>query len=256
LQSGTPLTPKCHLTYAIVDDSKGWGVDVDMTSNEVQSPGIGNGIVGRVLTPPVQLLQAWADATYGPGVVGFIDWSIPGASITSALNGTPPSLGALSTQLATSPIHIDGVITNFLTNDEFVNHEDVPTYVANINQLINTIVGYGAVPIFTEPSPTCQAGVNLFDPNYGTNALAYNAVLTFSSRGYPALGNLSAWENHTAPPNAQPWNIAWTSSDCVHENQAGYIEDVNNYTNGSPNVLGVTNSMAQIINSMLAGVQP
>ncbi|MDE1006991.1 MAG: hypothetical protein OSB38_15120 [Paraburkholderia fungorum] len=255
LVAGTPLTPKCHLTYAFADDSKGWGVDRDNTNNIVQAPGIGNPAIGRANPTPVQMWQAWADAKYGPGVIAFLDWSIPGATIPSTLNGTAPNLTPLATQLAMSPIHIDGVITNLLTNDEYVLGEPVSTYTANINQLIDTVVSYGAIPIFTEPSPTCQANANLFAAN-GTNALAYAADLTFSNRGYPALGNLNAWENYTSPPNGSPWNDEWMSSDCVHENDPGYAEDVSNYANGSLNSMGNTESMANVINHMLQGIDP
>jgi lysophospholipase L1-like esterase len=258
LQSGAALTPKCHITIAWVGDSTYWGVDVDNTSNEVQAPGVGNGVVGRASPTPVQILQAYFDATYGAGVVGIIDLSIPGATTPSFLNGTAPNATPLGAELAALPIHADIVTDGLQINDQYVLNDSTATYVANQQAFISTVVSYGAIPVYLEPNPI--AASSGYYASYAaqigqTNNMVYNAELAYQNAGYPSVGSLYEWENYTTPPNAQPWNIIWMSSDNVHPNQAGYQQKINNYFNGVPNVLGVTSSLNQIIADKLAGLQ-
>jgi lysophospholipase L1-like esterase len=262
LVAGTPLTPKCHVTIYVAGDSTNWGVDVDNTGNQQQAPGVGNGVVGRASPSPVQLLQALADATYGPGVVAFIDGSIPGATLPSDLNGTAPSLAPLATRLAALPVHADIVMTNSQINDQYVLNEfdsnGLATYVANVTQWIGVVKNYNAVAVFMEPNPIANTSGSY--PNYSaqigqTNNMVYNADLTFQNAGGYALGNTYEWENYTTPPNPKPWNIVWLSSDGVHPSQAGYMQKANNYWYGVATANGVTTGLPAIINKVLAGTQ-
>lgn len=262
LSAGTPLTPKCHVTIYVAGDSTNWGVDIDLTNNQVQAPGVGNGIVGRANPSPVQLLQALADATYGPGVVGFIDGSIPGATLPSDLNGTAPSIAPLATRLASLPVHADIVMTNSQINDQYVLAQNNPAgtsaYVANATTWIGVVNSYQAIAVFMEPNPIAnfQGGYPTYSAQIGqTNNMVYAADQTFQNAGGYALGNTYEWENYTAPPNASPWNILWMSSDNVHPNQAGYVQKANNYWYGVPTANGVTTGLPYIINKVLAGQQ-
>lgn len=256
MTTGTPLTPKCHVTIYVGGDSTNYGADIDMTTNQVQYPGIGNGIAGRVNPTPVQMLQTWADDTYGPGVVGFIDGSIPGSTCPSDVNGTAPSLSPLGTRLAQSPIHLDAVMTNTEINDQYTLGSSATQYASCLTQWMDVVISYGAVPIYMEPNPIARADANFFDPTYGTTALVYNGEMVFTNAGYPVLGNLNAWYTYAAPPNSVPWNILWLSSDMVHPNPAGYTFKASNYWNGSQAANGTTNSLKAVITSLLQGINP
>lgn len=220
---------KCHVTIYLAGDSTMWGVDADYTDNQQQAPGVNNGVVGRAHKSPAQLLQADMNATFGEGVVGVIDGSIPGSTFPSDLNGTAPSLAPLASRLAALPVHADIVITNSEINDQYVLHENVSTYTAYAQQWIQTVQAYGAIPVYAEPNPTSRSDSNYFDPTYGTNALVQSAGPVFTNAGGYVLPNLSQWENYTAPPNASPWNVIWLSSDGVHPNDAGYADKEKNY---------------------------
>ncbi|WP_134166269.1 SGNH/GDSL hydrolase family protein [Paraburkholderia caballeronis] len=240
------------MTIAFVHDSTGWGVDIDDTGNEQQAPGIGNGIAGRANPTPVQYLQSRADSASGPGVAGIIDLSIPGSTLPSMLNGTPPSIAPLATQLAELPVHADVVLIGQQINDQYVLNESVAQYTAYIQQAIAVVVQYGAIPVYMEPNPISRS-----DANYAqTNAMVYAADTAFANAGFPVLGNLSEWENNTAPPSASPWNIAWMSSDGVHPNDAGYAVKASNYWSGAPSMMGTTTSLQSVINGVLSGINP
>jgi lysophospholipase L1-like esterase len=243
-KTGTTATPqtcvalntsggiKCHVTIYLAGDSTMWGVDADYTDNQQQAPGVNNGVVGRAHKSPAQLLQADMDATFGEGVVGVIDGSIPGSTFPSDLNGTAPSLAPLASRLAALPVHADIVITNSEINDQYVARESVSTYTAYAQQWVQTVQAYGAIPVYAEPNPITrnpQLMTYFTDPTYGTNALVPAAGQVFTNAGGYVLPNLSQWENYTAPPNPSPWNIIWLSSDGVHPNDAGYADKEKNY---------------------------
>jgi lysophospholipase L1-like esterase len=251
LALGTPLTPKCHVTIYYSGDSTNWGVDVDDTGNQVQYPGIGQGVGGRTNPTPMQQLQTWADKTYGPGVVGFLaDGSIPGTTCENDVNGTAPSLAPLATRLASLPIHADIVMTNTEINDQYLIGSTVAQYTSCLQQWIGAVAQYGAVPVYQEPNPISRS-----DANYAvTNSMVLAADQTFTNAGGHALGNLASWENYTAPPNASPWNIIWMSSDDVHPDDAGYVVKASNYFNGVPTLLASTDSLKNVINGVLSGI--
>ncbi|KVN25645.1 hypothetical protein WJ63_16070 [Burkholderia pyrrocinia] len=178
---------------------------------------------------PAQMLQADMDAAFGPGVVAILDMSVPGSSFQSDVNGTAPNLAPLATRLANLPVHANIVITNSQINDQYLLGQDVATYASWAQKWIGVVTAYGAMPVYGEPNPICRSDMNIFDPNTGTNAMTNAAAQAFLAAGGKVLSNLAAWENYTAPPNAQPWNVAFMSSDCVHPNQAGYRFKEANY---------------------------
>lgn len=225
----TVAAAKTHLTIYLDGDSTLWGVDVDDTDNEQQAPGVGNGVVGRANPSPAQLLQADLDKQFGAGVVTVVDGSIPGGTFEHSLQGLLPDVSPLETRLASLSPKADIVLTNSEINDQYVLGENVPTYATWVNQWISTVKSAGAVPVYAEPNPICEAGMNLADPQTGTDALVATADQAFTAAGGTVLPNLAAWENYTAPPNAQPWNVAFMSSDCVHPNEAGYQFKEANY---------------------------
>jgi hypothetical protein len=247
-----PLPKACHITIAWDGDSTNYGADIDNTSNEVQYPGIGNGIAGRASPTPAQMLQAKYDAKYGSGVVTVLDISIPGSTFESDVNGTAPNPAPLAARLAALPVHADAVVSNDEINSQYNLGLDAQTFASDAQKWINVVVAYGAVPVYVEPNPISRSDMNISDPNTGTNALVYAVDAVFTSAGYAAVGNLSEWENYTSPPNAQPWNIAWMSSDGVHPNQAGYAEKISNYFYGVPNAMGNTYNLNQVVADILA----
>lgn len=155
--------------------------------------------------------------------------SAPGSTFKSDLAGTSPNLAPLATRLANLPVHANIVVTNSEINDQYLLGEDASTFASWTQQWIQTVQAYGAIPVYAEPNPICRSDMNFFDPNTGTNALVAAADHAFTSANGYVLSNLSSWENYTAPPNVQPWNVAWMSSDCVHPNQSGYAQKEKNY---------------------------
>jgi hypothetical protein len=250
LVAGTPLTPKCHVTVAWDGDSDNFGEDPDSTYL-VQSPTVGAGMTGRANPAPSQMLQAYFDATFGAGVVGVIDISIPGSTLRYDIDGTNTNSVPLATRLANLPVHADIVATNDEINSQYVLGLNYQQFTADIQQWIGVVASYGGTPVYLEPNPIGRSDANFMDPEYGTTALVYNADQAFANAGYPALGNLNEWYDHTSPPNAQPWNIAWLSSDLTHCSQAGFAQKVSNYFYGVPNLMGSTYSLKQIVTNML-----
>ncbi|NPT59120.1 SGNH/GDSL hydrolase family protein [Paraburkholderia elongata] len=226
--AGPAPAHKTHATIYLDEDSTGYGADID-SPNKVQYPGIGNGIAGRVDPSPAQMMQADFDAALGAGVVTVIDGSIPGGTLMHSLQGLAPDTAPLATRLAQLTTPADIVITNSEINDQYVLGENVSTYITWMQQWISTVTAAGAVPVYAEPNPICRSDMNLADPQTGTNALVAAADQLFGASGYTALPNLANFENYTTPPNPQPWNIAFMSSDCVHPNDAGYAFKEKNY---------------------------
>lgn len=228
-----PITnPKCRVTVYMSGDSTNYGSDKDMATY-------------RVNPPPVALLQALADSTYGPGVVNIIDGSVPGTTAESDINGTPPSIAPLATRLASLPVHADIVMTNTEINDQYVLGSSVAQYTADITTIMNIAVQYGARFVYQEPNPICtcmQANIAQ------TNAMVRSAEQAVRNAQYYVAGNLTAWENSTV------WQSQWISSDCVHPNPTGYAQKANNYFYGSVSLLGETMGLNNAINDFLSTI--
>jgi lysophospholipase L1-like esterase len=211
--------PLTHVTVYLDQDSTGWGVNPNNTSNMQQAPGVGNGIVGRANPSPAQLMQADFDKALGVGVVTVIDGSIPGATIQSDLNGTAPSIAPLATRLAQLGISDVVVIPNFEINDQYVLKESPQTYAAWEQQLAQTIKAAGDIAVFAEPNPICEPG---FDIPTTDEFVAQTRQLA-TTQGITLLPTYDVYKLYPL------WNTTLQSDDCVHPNDAGYAFKEANY---------------------------